>query len=141
MTRFPIIEMQWVEKWGDIMARRSYLALLVLSLVLVGACGPDTIFLRPALDTPAQHVKNGHSLLARGKIDAANAEFVRAKSLDDGYAPAYIGMALVQGHQGNVQGGFEILDRARKIAATPDEEKAVDQGYQQLQGMQPAVRD
>ncbi|MBC2713512.1 MAG: hypothetical protein HGJ94_21680 [Desulfosarcina sp.] len=123
------------------MAKRNSLALLILSLVLIGACGPDTIFLRPALDTPAQHVKNGHSLLARGKIDAANTEFVRAKSLDDGYAPAYVGIALVQGNRGDVDGGVEILNQARGLAATPDEAKAVDRGYELLEEMRSTVKN
>jgi hypothetical protein len=122
-------------KLGDIMAKRISLAWLVLSLVFLGGCGPDTIFLRPALDTPAQHVKNGHSLLALGKIDAAHAEFARAKSLDDGYAPAYVGIALVQGHRGDVDGGFEILKQAREMASTQDEAKEVDWGYDQLEGL------
>jgi len=115
------------------MARRNDLALLVLSLILFMACGPDTIFLRPALDTPAQHVKNGHSLLTRGKINAANDEFIRAKTLDAGYAPAYVGLALVQGHRGDLDGGFETLDKARGIVATPDEVKAVDHGFDLLE--------
>ena len=123
------------------MARRNYLALLVLSLVLVVACGPDTIFLRPALDTPAQHVKNGHSLLTRGKIDAAHAEFVRAKSLDDGYAPAYVGLALVQGYRGDIDGGVEMLNKARVIAATPDEAKSVERGFETLEGMRSTAQN
>lgn len=123
------------------MARRNYLALSILSLVLFVACGPDTIFLRPALDTPAQHVKNGHSLLTRGKIDAANAEFVRAKSLDAGFAPAYVGLALVQGHRGDIEGGFETLDKARGIAATPDEVKSVERGFETLEGMQSTAQN
>lgn len=124
------------------MARRSNLAVfLVLSWFLFTACGPDTIFLRPALDTPAQHVKNGHSLLARGKIDAANAEFVHAKNLDDGYAPAYVGLALVQGHRGDLDGGFETLEKARSIVATPNEAIAVNRGFDQLEGMRSAAQD
>ncbi len=123
------------------MVQRNCLALLVLSFVFFGACSPDTIFLRPALDTPAQHVKNGHNFLTRGKIDAAKAEFVRAKNLDDGYAPAYVGIALVQGQRGDVNGGIEILNQARGLATTPQETKAVDQGYERLQGMQPSVKD
>ena len=117
------------------MVRPNNLALLVISLVLIVACGPDTIFLRPALDTPEQHVKNGHSLLSRGKIDAANAEFIRAKSLDDDYAPAYVGLALVQGRRGDLDGGFETLDKAKGRVTTPDEAKAVDQGFDLLEGM------
>jgi hypothetical protein len=104
------------------MAKYIRLALLVLLWSLMGACGPDTIFLRPALDTPAQHVKNGHSLLDRGKIEAAHAEFVRAKSLDDGYAPAYVGIALGSGASGGYRWRFEILNQARALAATPADE-------------------
>jgi Flp pilus assembly protein TadD len=122
------------------MAKCIGVTLLVLSLaLLLGACGPDTIFLRPALDTPAQHVKNGHSLLARGKIEAANNEFTRAKSLDDGYAPAYVGLALVQGHRGDIDGGLDILNQARELVATPADAEAVDQGYDQLEGMRSTV--
>jgi len=123
------------------MARRNNLAWLVFFWVLLVACGPDTIFLRPALDTPAQHVSNGHSLLTRGKIDAANAEFVRAKNLDNSYAPAYVGLALVQGHRGNLDGGFETLEKARGIVATPDEAKAVDRGFDLLEEMRLTVQN
>lgn len=121
------------------MATCIRLALLVLLSSLMGACGPDTIFLRPALDTPAQHVKNGHNLLDRGKIEAAHTEFVRAKSLDDTYAPAYVGIALVRGHRGDIDGGVEILHQASALAATPDERNAVDQGYDQLERMRSTI--
>ena len=112
------------------------LVLLALPLILILACGPDTIFLRPALDTPQQHVKNGHNLLTRGKIDAAHAEFMRAKNLDDGYAPAYAGLALVNGHQGNIDGGFDILDQARMRVATAEDAQAVDYAFELLRKMQ-----
>ena len=118
------------------MARHNHLAaFLVILIFLIFACGPDTIFLRPALNTPVHHVKNGHSLLARGKIDAANAEFMRAKNLNDGYAPAYVGLALVQGHRGDFDGGFETMEKARSMVATPEEAKEVDRGFDQLEGM------
>lgn len=121
------------------MATCIRIALLILLGAIVGACGPDTIFLRPALDTPAQHVKNGHNLLERGKIDAAHTEFARAKSLDDTYAPAYVGIALVRGHRGDIDGGVEILNRASALAATPDERNAVDKGYGQLERMRSTI--
>lgn len=123
------------------MAKCISLALMVLFLALLGGCGPDTIFLRPELDTPPQHVKNGHSLLDRGKIDAANTEFVRAKNLDEAYAPAYVGIALVRGHRGDINGGVEILNQARELAATPDERKAVEHGYGLLEGMRVTAQD
>lgn len=122
------------------MARYNRLVLLLLFSLLIGACGPDTIFLRPALDTPVQHVKNGRSFLAQGKLDAANSEFVRARRLDAGYAPAWVGIALIQGYRGDPDGGLVTLDRAMALAASPDERKAVEQGYKALQEMKSTVR-
>jgi hypothetical protein len=122
--------------------RRGLLLVAVNLAVLIGmACGPETIFLRPALDTPAQHVDNGHRLLSRGKIDAADAEFSRAKNLDQGYVPAYVGLALIQGHRGDIRGGLEMLDQARSHAATPAEVNAVNDGYEQLKKIQAAGGD
>lgn len=123
------------------MSQHNILILLTISFILVAACGPDTIFLRPALDTPEQHVKNGNNLFDRGKIEAANAEFMRAKTLDDGYAPAYVGLALIKGHQGDVAGGFETLDQARLLVATPEEGQAVDRGFEVLQEMKANGQD
>ncbi len=123
------------------MAQRIRLVYFAFSLVVLGivlgACGPDTIFLRPTLDTPAQHVKNGHNLLEREKIDAAHAEFMRAKGLDDTYCPAYVGLALVQGLRGDVDEGLAILDQARDLAKTPEEIKAVEEGALRLKAMRP----
>jgi hypothetical protein len=118
------------------MDHRNAFILLILSLFLISACGPDTIFLRPGLDTPAQHVKNGHSLLSCGKIDAANAEFLRATTLDGNYVPAIVGIALVQGHRGNIDEGVETLNQAKGLTTTAEEEQAVDQGYRQLYELQ-----
>lgn len=123
------------------MPQLNRFALLTLTLILVAACGPDTIFLRPALDTPQQHVKNGHSLLTRGKIDAANAEFIRAKNLDDDFVPAYVGLALIQGHRGNFDGGFDYLDQARTRVITPEDAKEVDRGFESLQKMQSSAKN
>jgi hypothetical protein len=118
------------------MDHRNAFILLILSLFLISACGPDTIFLRPGIDTPAQHVKNGHSLLSCGKIDAANAEFLRATTLDGNYVPAIVGIALVQGHRGNIDEGVETLNQAKGLTTTAEEEQAVDQGYRQLYELQ-----
>ncbi len=115
---------------------RIPIALLTLSLLCFGGCGPDTIFVRPALDTPAQHVQNGYSFLSRGKIDAASDEFNRAISLDDGFAPAYVGIGLVKGHRGDFEAGFEAMARAGELAASAEETAAVERGLQTLEAMQ-----
>ncbi len=117
------------------MAHRNGLLVWILLVGIITACGPDTIFLRPALDTPEQHVKNGHNLLARNKIDAAWAEFERAKSLDAGYAPAYVGLALVQARQGDVDGGLLTLQQAKSLVTTAEQGREVDDCIQQLKGM------
>ena len=118
------------------MAHPKRLLFLILAVGTIMACGPDTIFLRPALDTPQQHVQNGHNLLTRGKLDAAQAEFVRAKTLDVDYAPAYVGIALVQAHRGDVDGGLVTLDRARSLAATAEQRQEVARCFERLKGMQ-----
>ena len=123
------------------MAQRNTLLLLTIALSLIVACGPDTIILRPSLDTPQQHVKNGHNLLSRGKIDAANAEFSRAKTLNEDYAPAYVGLALIQGHRGDIAGGFDTLRQARALVSTPEEAKDVDKGFEVLHEMQSPSQD
>lgn len=119
---------------------RTPIALLILSLLFLGGCGPDTIFVRPALDTPAQHVQNGYSFLSRGKIDAASDEFNRAISLDDGFAPAYVGIGLVQGHRGDFESGFKAMARAREVAANAQEAAAVEHGLHALEAMQAESR-
>ena len=116
--------------------RKTIISAVLLVMILVTACGPDTIFLRPGLDTPAQHVKNGHSLLSRGKIDAASAEFSRAINLNARYSAAYIGIALVKGHQGEFEAGFESLNQAESLATTQEEKTAVEHGYKQLYELQ-----
>ncbi|PIE66850.1 MAG: hypothetical protein CSA23_06820 [Deltaproteobacteria bacterium] len=118
--------------------RRCALIWAGLVAIMVTACGPETVFLRPALDTPAQHVQNGHLFLSRGKIDAADAEFFRAKKLDHQYAPAYVGLALIQGYRGDVHGGLKILDQARTFAKTPEEINDVNDGYERLKRIRAA---
>ena len=118
------------------MALRIPFALLILSVVLFNGCGPDTIFLRPALDTPIQHVQNGYNFLSLGKIDAADNEFNRARSLDDSYSPAFVGIGLVQGHRGDFKSGFESMARARDLAVSAEEIAEVDNGIKTLEAMQ-----
>jgi hypothetical protein len=108
---------------------------LFFFIFMLYACGPDTIFLRPTLDTPEQHVKNGNSLLAQGKIDAAEAEFLRAKELDAGCVPAYVGLALADGHRGDFDDGFETLERADALVSSPEERAFVEQGVEALKKM------
>lgn len=110
---------------------RKTLSFVLLGLIILG-CGPDTIFLRPGLDTPSVHVANGNTLLERGKVDDALREFQRAKVLDPNYAPAYIGLGIVLGQQGRIDDGFKSLDLASKLADNEKDRAAVQQGYHRL---------
>lgn len=114
---------------------------VLLAVLFCSGCGPDTIFVRPSLDTPLQHVKNGQCLLERGKIDAAFVEFTRARMLNDRYAPAYVGLALVQGERGNRAAGLELLKQATPLAANPAEMKEIEDGIDRLQKLQSGSAD
>lgn len=107
---------------------------LILALVIISlaACGPETIWLRPGLDTPSQHISNGEQLFNRGKLDDALREFNRARELDPGCVDAYIGVGLVMGRKGDIDAGLEILEQARTMADTPEEKTAVEKGYRRF---------
>lgn len=113
------------------MRKTTYLIVLLLGFVMSG-CGPDTIFLRPGLDTPSMHVANGNNLLERGKVDDAYREFQRAKTLDPGYTPAYIGLGIVLGRKGRIDDGLKTMDMASQMADTDKDRTAVEQGYLRL---------
>ncbi len=105
--------------------------------VLIAACGPDTIFVRPALDTPAQHVDNGRQLLHRGKVEDACREFKRAKELDPGFVDAYIELGIALGYKGDFEDGFASMDQAMQMAKTPEQKSRVRKGYEKLNEMKP----
>lgn len=100
--------------------------------VLIASCGPDTIFVRPALDTPSQHVDNGRQLLRSGKVDDACREFKRAQELDPDFIDAYIGLGIALGHKGDFTGGYASMDQAMQMAKTPQQKSQVREGYKQL---------
>lgn len=113
---------------------------MVLGIGLL-SCGPDTIFVRPGLDTPAQHVANGHQLLERGKIDDACREFDRAKELDPNYINAYVGLGLALGQKGDIEAGMRNLAIAKQKAVSAKDFEAVQQGYDQLNEMKRLMQD
>jgi Flp pilus assembly protein TadD len=103
-----------------------------LSFLFVG-CGPDTIFLRPGLDTPTQHVENGQQLLQRGKLDDACREFNRAKELDPLFVKAYVSLGIALARQGDWPAASATMDQARRIAGNSQELAEVRNGYAQLE--------
>ncbi len=113
------------------MLKKTCFLTLFIGLMVVG-CGPDTIFVRPGLDTPDQHVFNGNQLLKRGKVDDACREFVRAKELDANHVMAYVGLGVALGKKGDIEAGLKIMAQAKQLASSAKEHSAVHQGYDEL---------
>ena len=110
---------------------------VVLGILMLSAgCGPDTIFVRPGLDTPSRHVYNGHQLLQRGNLDDACREFERARELDPGYLKAYIGLGVALGRKGDIAAGREVMEQARGLTISQEDRDALQDGYRQLDEMQ-----
>ena len=114
------------------MRKTTIIMILLFGFGFLG-CGPDTIFLRPGLDTPPVHVANGNNFLERGKVDDAYREFQRARSLDPNYTPAYIGLGIVLGQKGLIDDGLKTLDAASEMADNEKDRTAIQHGYEQLQ--------
>ena len=112
---------------------RNLLSLLplVCFLTLV-SCGPETILLRPSLDTPSQHVDNGYKLMAYGKTDAAVREFKRSMELNVEYAPAYVGLGIVYGIKGELARGRALMEKAKALAKNDEQKKEVEMGFERL---------
>ncbi len=107
---------------------------LIVFCLLLG-CGPDTIFLRPSLDTPAQHLANGNALLVQEKWKDAGREFERAKELDPFFTEAYVGLAIALGRDGDFETAAHIMNQARQTATSEKQRQAIIEGEAQLHQM------
>ena len=117
-----------------------FVPLLIIGMLFSG-CGPDTVFLRPGLDTPSQHVVTGHQLLDRGKIDDACREFDRAKELDPNYVKAYVGLGVALGKKGEFEAGMQTISIAKEKAVSVQDVEVVQRGYEQLIEMKSLNQD
>jgi hypothetical protein len=112
--------------------RRLLPILPVVCLLTLVSCGPETILLRPGLDTPFQHVDNGNKLMAYGKIDAAIREFKRSMELDAAYSPAYVGLGIASGVKGDLDQGRVLMEKAKTLARSDEQKKEVKMGFERL---------
>jgi tetratricopeptide (TPR) repeat protein len=117
---------------GAVMVKMICLTTVWFSLLIAG-CGPDTIFLRPGLDTPTQHIENGQQLLQRGKLEDACREFNRAKELDPLFVKAYVSLGIALARKGDLTAASATMDQARRIAGNSQEIAEVRKGYEQLE--------
>ena len=68
---------------------------VIIGLFAITGCGPQSMTLGAALDSPEHHVTNGLKLMAGDKMEAAMREFNRAAELDPNYSRAYFHMGMV----------------------------------------------
>jgi len=105
------------------------LALLVV--VVVAGCAERRPPAKVA-DPPERHAESGMSLLERGDLDAAQAEFDQALALDAQWGPAYAGEGLIlgikarrsrdAGEKGRLtRQAFDHLRKAKKYAVGADQ--------------------
>jgi len=115
------------------MQKRQWFWWAMVSLLI--GCGPDPIFLRPALDTPAQHLANGNALLDQEKWRDAGREFERARELDPFFTEAYVGLAVALGRQGDFHTAAQIMGQARQTVLSDRQRELVAKGEAQLEQM------
>lgn len=109
---------------------------MVAFSMFVTGCGPDTIFVRPYLDTPEQHIAAGHQLLKRGKYDDACREFMHARVLmAPNYVSVYVGLGLALGYKGEFEEGEKALRLAREMAVSEKDKGEVEKGFERFQDL------
>jgi tetratricopeptide (TPR) repeat protein len=87
------------------------LPVLIVSLLLIFACGPKPIKQESLLDTPDNHYNQGMREFDRGDLDKAMAEFTRAINLNPNYAEAFSGQALVWAQKGDFDQALSLADK------------------------------
>lgn len=97
------------------------LSALVFSLLFAGACGPKPRKAVSVLDAPEHHVFSGVKLLNNGKYEDAKREFNLAIQLAPEFSPAYTGLGLVYGSEGNFEEAFANAKKGKNYAETKDE--------------------
>jgi len=80
---------------------------LVISII---GCGPKPIKEESVLDTPENHFSRGMIELDRNRLNAAMAEFERAKALNPDYGEAYSGMGLILAMRGDFEKARDLAD-------------------------------
>ena len=109
--------------------KKIFILLTAASMLMMFACVPKPLPIRAELDTPLHHANNGNKLLKTGKLDAAFSEFARARELDPQYAPAYVGLGLVDAFRGDFESGLENLKTANKFAEGKEQRASIHIGH------------
>ena len=98
----------------EVLVRRSAVCLgLVIAALAFARCGVSTMQYSDSLDTPEAEYARGLSLLESGALDEAEAALRRTIQLDDGFAPAYVGMSRLFFERGDVKEAIRYVHMAR----------------------------
>jgi tetratricopeptide (TPR) repeat protein len=87
----------------------------IIILAIVFGCAPKARKAGGYMDTPLTHYKEGMKYYNDGKYEKAKEEFNLAISLDNKYAPAYAGLAIVTAHTGDFKEAIKLADKAQSI--------------------------
>ena len=94
--------------------RRSAVCLgLVIAVLLSAGCGAKAMRFSDSVDTPEAGYAKALSLLESGALDEAEAALRGTMRLDDGYAPAYVGMSRLFFERGDVKEAIRYVHMAR----------------------------
>jgi len=94
--------------------RRSAVCLgLVIAALAFARCGVSTMQYSDSLDTPEAGYAKALSLLESGALDEAEAALRRTIQLDDGFAPAYVGMSRLFFERGDAKEAIRYVHMAR----------------------------
>lgn len=98
----------------EVSVRRSAVCLgLVIAVLVFARCGAKTMQFSDSLDTPEAAYARALSLLESGNHDEAEAALRSTMQIDDGYAPAYVGMSRLFFERGDVKEAIRYVQLAR----------------------------
>ena len=86
---------------------------LVISALVFVRCGTKTMQFPDSLNSPEAEYARALNLLESGVLDEAEAALRRTMQLDEGYAPAYVGMSRLYFERGEVKDAIRYIHMAR----------------------------
>lgn len=86
---------------------------MVIAVLVFAGCGAKTMQYSGSLDTPEAEYAKALSLLESGAYDEAEAALRRTMRLNDGFAPAYVGMSRLLLERGDVKEAIRYVHMAR----------------------------
>ncbi|MBI4614037.1 MAG: tetratricopeptide repeat protein [Planctomycetes bacterium] len=114
VVSFECSQLLWIEGQKTVIIRSEGRLLDTLEALLSGGDGHpgEPPGENGGEESAGAHVARANDLLAKGDVDAAQAEFDRAIALDPAFAAAYSGRAMARQARGDLRGAIEDLERA-----------------------------